>query len=96
MSGFEFVMEDTIYVQGFPEDTTEEQLAEYFGQIGVIKFDKKNSCPKIWIYKDKATGKVKGEATITYDDPPTATSAIDWFNGKYHVSRSSDVMLIDD
>lgn len=80
------VSEDTIFVQGLPEDTTEEQLAEFFGQIGIIKFDKKNNCPKIWIYKDKTTGKGKGEATVTYDDPPTATSAITWFNGKSYGS----------
>lgn len=77
-----FVSEDTIFVTGLPEDTTEDQLAEFFGQIGIIKFDKKNDCQKIWIYKDKATGKGKGEATITYADPPTATSAITWFDGE--------------
>lgn len=75
------VFEDTIFVTGLPEEATEKQLSEYFGQIGVIKFDKKNNCPKIWIYKDKTSGKGKGEATITYDDPPSATSAISWFNG---------------
>lgn len=79
--GFE-LSDDTIFVTGLPEDTTDEQLAEYFGQIGIIKFDKKNDCKKIWIYKDKTTGKGKGEATITYDDPPTATSAIQWFDGE--------------
>lgn len=77
------VSEDTIFVTGLPDDTTEEQLGEFFGQIGVIKFDKRNQCPKIWIYKDKTTGKGKGEATITFDDPPTATSAISWFDGKF-------------
>jgi RNA recognition motif-containing protein len=81
------VCSDTIFVTGLPEDTTSEQLAEYFGQIGIIKFDKKNDCKKIWIYKDKATGKGKGEATITYDDPPTATSAIQWFDGKYRMQQ---------
>lgn len=77
------VPNDTIFVTGLPEDTTDEQLAEFFGQIGIIKYDKKNERPKIWIYKDKTTGKGKGEATITYDDPPTATSAITWFDGKF-------------
>ena len=43
--------------------------------------------PKVWIYKDKMTGKGKGEATITYDDPPTAGSAINWFNGEEIVSK---------
>lgn len=76
------VAQDTIFISGLPDDATEDQLAEHFGQIGLIKYDKKNDCKKIWIYKDKATGKSKGEATLTYDDPPTATSAIAWFNGE--------------
>lgn len=44
--------------------------------------DKRTGKQRIWIYKDKVTGKGKGEATITYDDPPTASSAINWFGGK--------------
>jgi RNA-binding protein FUS len=38
--------------------------------------------PKIWIYKDRNTGEQKGEATVTYDDPQAAQSAISWFDGK--------------
>jgi len=74
--------QDTIFVSGLPEETTEEELISHFGSIGLIKTDKKTRKPKIWIYKDKETGKPKGEVTITYDDPPTASSAINWFNGK--------------
>ena len=44
--------------------------------------DKKTGGPKIWLYRDKATDTSKGEATITYEDPFTATSAIEWFNDK--------------
>jgi len=68
--------QDTIFVSGLSEDTTENQLQEHFGSIGLIKMDKKTRRPKIWVYKDKETGKSKGECTITYDDPPTASSAI--------------------
>lgn len=25
---------------------------------------------------------LQGDATVTYDDPPTASAAIEWFNGK--------------
>lgn len=46
-----------------------------------VQIDKKTGKSKIWIYKDKITGKGKGEATVTYDDPPTASSAITWFHG---------------
>lgn len=34
------------------------------------------------MYKDKNTGKSKGEATVTYDDQNAARSAISWFDGK--------------
>jgi len=36
----------------------------------------------VWIYRDKATGIPKGEATITYEDEQAASSAIDWFNSE--------------
>jgi len=76
------IQEDTIFVSGLGEEITENDLSEFFGAIGIIKMDKRTNKQKIWIYKDKMTGKPKGEATVTYDDPPTATSAIQWFNGK--------------
>ncbi|CEG83993.1 hypothetical protein RMATCC62417_17851 [Rhizopus microsporus] len=75
-------MEDTIYISNLPQDVTEEKLAEHFGSIGIIKTDKKLRKPKIWIYMDKATNLPKGDATITYDDPPSADAAINWFGGK--------------
>lgn len=47
--------------------------------------DKKTNKPKIWMYKDKVTGKPKGEATVTYDDSLAAKSAISWFDGNYYI-----------
>ncbi|GAB4813719.1 hypothetical protein N2152v2_000765 [Parachlorella kessleri] len=75
---------DQIYISGLPQGVTEEQLAQHFGQIGLIKQDKKKRPPKpkIWIYRDKATGLPKGDATITYEDPHAAASAPGWFDGK--------------
>ncbi|XP_076306436.1 TATA-binding protein-associated factor 2N-like isoform X1 [Tachypleus tridentatus] len=87
------LMVDTIFVTGLPEDVSEQQLSEHFGCIGIIKMDKKTGKPKIWIYKDKMTGRGKGEATITYDDPPTATSAISWFSGKEFLGNIIKVEL---
>ena len=37
---------------------------------------------KIWLYKDKSTGQMKGDGTVTYEDPFSAGSAVQWFNGK--------------
>ncbi len=34
------------------------------------------------LYTDKATGRLKGEATVSFDDPPSAKAAITWFDGR--------------
>ncbi|ORE21159.1 hypothetical protein BCV71DRAFT_241842 [Rhizopus microsporus] len=79
-------MEDTIYISNLPQDVTEEKLAEHFGSIGIIKTDKKLRKPK---------------TTITYDDPPSADAAINWFGGKefmgnvIQVSKAERKMNID-
>ena len=53
--------------------------------FGHFQIDKKTGKPKIWIYKDKMTGKPKGDATVTYDDQNAAQSAISWFGGKLYL-----------
>lgn len=75
---------DTVYISGFPDDITEPEIAEYFGSIGVLKLDKKARPPKpkIWLYRDKTTGALKGDGTVTYEDPFAAGSAVEWFNNK--------------
>ncbi|EIE84022.1 hypothetical protein RO3G_08727 [Rhizopus delemar RA 99-880] len=79
-------MEDTIYISNLPQEVTEEKLASHFGSIGIIKTDKKLRKPK---------------TTITYDDPPSADAAIDWFGGKefmgnvIQVSKAERKMNVD-
>lgn len=76
--------ENTIFIQGLPNDCRETEIAEFFGSIGPIKKSKKNhnmGDPTIYIYKDKRTGQPKGEATVSYEDVETAQSAIKWFDG---------------
>ncbi|XP_059931700.1 TATA-binding protein-associated factor 2N isoform X5 [Gadus macrocephalus] len=73
---------NTIFVQGLGEEVTPDEVGTYFKQIGIIKLNKKTGQPMINLYSDKATGRLKGEATVSFDDPPSAKAAIAWFDGK--------------
>ncbi|CAB4056144.1 TLS [Lepeophtheirus salmonis] len=66
--------ENQIFISGLPKDLVEDDIAQFFGSIGVIKNDKRSGKQKIWIYKDQ-NGEQKGEATVTYDDPSAAHKA---------------------
>ena len=55
---------DMIYVAGLPSGITEEAMAAHFGTIGVLKQDKKKGKPKIWLYRDKATGALKARPAV--------------------------------
>ena len=48
-----------------------------------LQKDKRTQEPKIFVYVDKVTNTPKGECTVTYDDPPSARAAINWFNSEY-------------
>lgn len=73
--------QDTVYVSGLAKEVNENDLAERFGAIGILKLDKKTREKKIWIYKDKASGEPKGDALVTYEDPAAAAAAVKWFDG---------------
>ena len=81
---------NTIYVAGLPNDVSVDEIADFFGKIGKIKASKKNynqGEPTIHIYKDKRTGRPKGDATVSYEEAETATAAVKWFDGStYHRS----------
>lgn len=72
---------DQVFISNLAPSVTENDIKDRFGSIGIIKIDRKTGNPKIWIYRNP-DGTPKGDATVTYDDPPTAQAAIDWFNGK--------------
>ncbi|KAL8180529.1 UNVERIFIED_CONTAM: RNA-binding protein EWS [Gekko kuhli] len=72
----------SVYVQGLTDNVTLEDLTDFFKQCGVVKMNKRNGQPMITIYLDKDTGKPKGDATVCYDDPPTAKAAVEWLDGK--------------
>ncbi|NXS58500.1 EWS protein, partial [Brachypteracias leptosomus] len=72
----------SVYVQGLGDNVTLEDLADFFKQCGVVRVNKRTGQPMINLYIDKETGKPKGDATVSYDDPSTAKTAVEWFDGK--------------
>lgn len=54
-----------------------------------LQVNKKTGQPMINIYSDKATGRPKGEATVSFDDPPSAKAAINWFDGENKANSPS-------
>ena len=69
-----------VYVSNLPANVFEEDIAGLFGSIGVLAVDKRSKKAKIWLYRDKETGSLKGDGTVTYDDPEAAKAAVSWFN----------------
>ncbi|GKD11591.1 transcription initiation factor TFIID subunit 15, partial [Tanacetum coccineum] len=57
--------------------------------------DKRTGRPKIWIYRDKVTNEPKGDATVTYEDPYAAQSAVEWFNNKEFHGTMIEVLMAD-
>ncbi|CAK0743944.1 hypothetical protein CVIRNUC_001509 [Coccomyxa viridis] len=92
---FEEPNTDMVYVSGIPQDTTEEDIAAHFGSIGLLKEDKKKNKPKIWLYRDKGSNQLKGDGTVTYQDPFSAASAVQWFNGKEFRGSTITVSLAE-
>ena len=50
---------------------------------------------QVWLYRDKSTGLPKGDATFTYEDPPSAPAAVKWFNGQDYKGGKLTVVLAE-
>jgi RNA recognition motif-containing protein len=92
---------DTIYIQGLPKTMTDEDLISFFGSIGQIRMvrgkgrERLIKKPHVWLYKDKITGQLKGDATVSYEDPHTAPAAVNWFHGKDYQGNTLKVSLAE-
>ena len=65
-----------VYASGLPRDCTTEEVASVFGKAGLLDLDEETQRPKIKLYRNKATGQLKGDASICYARPESVPLAI--------------------
>lgn len=62
---FELKRNTSVYVTGLPSDVSEEEVKAAFGRCGIIK-ENEDRTPRIKLYRDSATGMLKGDGLITF------------------------------
>uniref|UniRef100_A0AAY4DYK8 Uncharacterized protein n=1 Tax=Denticeps clupeoides TaxID=299321 RepID=A0AAY4DYK8_9TELE len=72
----------TVYITGLTESATIGSLADFFKHCGTIRMNRRLGQPAINIYTDRESGKPKGDATLSYEEPSCAKAAVEHFDGK--------------
>ncbi len=70
----------SVYVTGVPKDATVDEIAGYFSKCGIILPSSEDGRPRVKLYKTES-GKLKGDALITYALAPSVENAVQLLDG---------------
>uniref|UniRef100_A0A7S0RM91 RRM domain-containing protein n=1 Tax=Chlamydomonas leiostraca TaxID=1034604 RepID=A0A7S0RM91_9CHLO len=90
---FELKNNTSVYVTGLPLDVTVEEVVTVFSKYGLIKEDEQRQ-PRIKLYRDKATGSLKGDALVTYLREPSVPLACQLLDGAPFRADSTTNMTV--
>ena len=76
-----------VFIEGLPLNVQVNDIVKYFSTVGKIKLDRETRNPRVWLYKNKTTGELTGEATVTYVDRESQKLALQSFHGKLFMNR---------
>lgn len=76
-----------IFVEGLPLNVQLHDVIQYFSTVGRIKLNRESRTHRVWLYKNKGTGELTGEATVTYVDRETQKLALQSYNGRLFMNR---------
>ena len=76
-----------IFIEGLPMNVQVEDIVKHFSTIGKIKLDRESREHKVWLYKDKRTGDLTGEATVTYINHETQKLPLEAYDRQVFKNR---------
>ena len=70
----------SVYVTGIPDDATEAEVAAVFSKCGLLRVGE-GGFPRVKLYRDAASGLLKGDGLVTYLKEPSVALACSILDG---------------